>query len=376
MDVLIVGAGVGGLALARGLVADGHRVRVLERAPSLRAGGAAVTLASNGTAALAGLGVALDGTGTPLDRLDFGDHTGRPTSAVDLRVPRERTGFGFVSVSRQELVARIAEGLPEGTVRFGRRVEDVRVRGGRAVVEADGACLDADVVVGADGQGSAVRRAVLGGPPARDAGWATWQGLSPVLPELAGGHRGRCLVGPAGFVGLLPAGSGRLQWWFDVRRGAADPLPGSPVAMLRERFAGYAEPVGRLLAAVTDADVALYPHVLHRVPDAWGAGPTTLLGDAAHAFPPSQAQGANQALEDAWLLRRALRGGAVVPALRDYERRRARRVRRVSRLAASQVTNRPPARVVAALYRRVPPATAGRLYGLVIGSWSHVLRAA
>jgi 2-polyprenyl-6-methoxyphenol hydroxylase-like FAD-dependent oxidoreductase len=377
MDVLIVGAGVGGLALARGLVADGHRVRVLERAPSLRAGGAAVTIASNGTAALAGLGVSLDGIGAPLHRLAFHDHTGRLTSAVDLRVVQRRTGSGFRSVAREELVARLAEGLPEGVVRFGQRVDAVLVGGsggGGAAVVVDGAELRADVVVGADGQASAVRRAVLGGPPARDAGWVTWQGLSPVLPELAAGDAGVCLVGPAGFVGLLPAGRGRLQWWFDVRRTAADPLPSAPVPVLRELFADYADPVARLLAAVTDADAAPYPHVLHRVPDRWGTGPTTLLGDAAHAFPPSQAQGANQALEDAWLLRRALAaGGDPVPALRGYERRRARRVRRVSRLAAAQITNRPSARPVAALARRVPPAAAGRCYAAVIRSWSDVL---
>jgi FAD-dependent urate hydroxylase len=81
-----------------------------------------------------------------------------------------------------------------------------------------------------------------------------------------------------------------------------------------------------------------------------------LLGDAAHAFPPSQAQGANQALDDAWLLRRALAsGGEVTGALRRYEAVRSRRVRRISRLAASEVTNRPP-NALARLAGRIAPA--------------------
>ena len=96
----------------------------------------------------------------------------------------------------------------------------------------------------------------------------------------------------------------------------------------------------------------------------------TPVGDAADAFPPSQAQGADQALEDAWLLCRTLRAGAD---LRAYERERTRLVRRVSRLAASQVTNREPP-TVARLARVVPPALAGRAYATALCRWGSVLR--
>jgi FAD-dependent urate hydroxylase len=129
-----------------------------------------------------------------------------------------------------------------------------------------------------------------------------------------------------------------------------------------------------LLAGLTEADVQEYPHVLHHVPARWGNGPTTLLGDAAHAFPPSQAQGANQALEDAWLLRRALDGtDEPVAALRRYERVRARRVRRISRLAASEVTNRPPSAIGRLAGRLTSPSVAGRVYLTVIRRCSSVL---
>jgi FAD-dependent urate hydroxylase len=120
-----------------------------------------------------------------------------------------------------------------------------------------------------------------------------------VLPELVGGSTGVCVVGDAGPVGLLPAGEGLPQWWFDVEGPRPDPATTSVAGWLREKF----------------------------------SGPVTLLGDAAHAFPPSQAQGANQALEDAWALRRALSGDNDDPAatLRRYERERVPRVRRVTR---------------------------------------------
>ncbi|WP_219416084.1 FAD-dependent monooxygenase [Pseudonocardia nigra] len=195
------------------------------------------------------------------------------------------------------------------------------------------------MLVGADDHASAVRRAVLAPAPAADCGWATWQGLTPALPDLAAGTAGRSFVGDAGFVGLMPAGGGLLQWWFDVPWCRSAPRPPSPVTWLRRRFAHYAAPVPDLLAAVSDADIALYPHVRHAVPTRWGTGPSTLVGDAAHAFPPTLAQGASQTLEDAWLLTRALRTAAhPVPALRRYERARSARVRPVSRLAATELT--------------------------------------
>lgn len=420
MDVIIAGAGIGGLALAHGLVEDGHAVRVLERAPALRTDGAAVTIFSNGAAAAAGLGVPIDGLGGPIDVLEFCRPDGRPFSRADLRVQRRRTGFGVATVPRAALLRRFTEALPAGTVTYGHEVTGVGITpdgvtvaghpaataavdgpaggdepaGGQRAGTAAGAADDeraggprtarsdgpartdrpvtADVLVGADGYRSAVRRAVLADEPAARTGWTSWQGLTRALPALAAGTRARCVVGPAGLCGLMPAGDGLLQWWFDV--DAPAPSDRSVVSWLRERFAAYTGPVAELLAGLTDADVQEYPHVLHKVPSVWGVGPSTLLGDAAHAFPPSQAQGANQALDDAWLLRRALAsGGEVTTALRGYEAVRARRVRRISRLAASEVTNRPPS-VLARLAGRLAPAgLTARVQLAVIRSASSVL---
>ncbi|WP_422771027.1 FAD-dependent oxidoreductase [Plantactinospora sp. WMMC1484] len=388
MEVIIVGAGIGGLALANGLVADGHRVRVLERAPGPRADGAAVTIFSNGAAAAADLRVPLDGLGGDVETLEFHTPRGRPFGRADLRVMRRRTGYGVATVPRAAILDRFTGALPPGTVRYGCAVSDLRVAPGGVTVTGlaehadagDAPTRDADagdapignVLVGADGYRSAVRRVVLDPTPASRNGWVSWQGLTLALPELAGGVAARCLVGPAGLCGLMPAGGGLLQWWFDVPVPAPADRP--VLEWLRGRFASYAEPVGELLAGLAESDVQAYPHVLHQVPARWGTGPSTLLGDAAHAFPPSQAQGANQALEDAWLLRRALRTpGDPVTALRRYERIRSRRVRRISRLAASEITNAPPAAPARLAGRLLPSALTGRLHLATIRRCSSVL---
>ncbi|MDG4824214.1 FAD-dependent monooxygenase [Asanoa sp. WMMD1127] len=396
LDVLIAGAGIGGLALAGGLVRDGLAVRVLEAAPGLREGGAAVTIYSNGAAALAALGAPLpDGIGGRIDRLEARDERDRPIFRFDLTVLHRRTGFPVLTVPRNRLLRHLADGLPDGTIRYGHPVasagagkarakaapsdqrtnaeglpntnaeggSNANAEGGperAALVGVDGTVHRADVVVGADGARSAVR----GGPPAREVGWTTWQGLTPVLPEIAAGTTARLYVGPAGLVGLMPAGNGLLQWWFDSTEAEPD---------LRARFAAYPAPVRTLLASYADTDLGCFPHVVHEVPDAWGAGRTTLLGDAAHAFPPSQAQGANQALEDAWLLRAAIQAGGTAAHLRAYERTRARRVRRVSRMAARETTNKPVNPLTRRLASVIPPALGGQANLRLIRGFSSVL---
>ncbi len=432
MDICVVGAGIGGLALAHGLLADGHRVRVLERAAGPTRSGAAVTIFSNGAAALAGLGVdlgtAVRGTstpgrtaargtstpgrtaapgtstssatepgpsapaggaapsgpatvggaplGAPIETLASVDAGGRRIMRADLTVLWRRTGQQVRTMPRAELIDRLTAGLPAGTIRYDAPVGSVRTDPDGAEVVSAAGTDRYDVVVGADGHRSAVRCSVLSPEPAAEVGWDTWQGLTEVLSSIAGGRTGLLAVGTAGLVGMMPAGQGRTQWWFDVRRGAGpEPAGTGTVGWLRRLFAGYAEPVPELLAGITDADIGRYPHVLHRVPDRWGSGPTTLVGDAAHAFPPSQAQGANQALEDAWLLRRALHGdrGDAASALRRYERLRVPHVRLVSRMAASERTNLPVPPPLALLARLAPPRAGGYAYLRLLRRFSSVL---
>lgn len=100
---------------------------------------------------------------------------------------------------------------------------------------------------------------------------------------------------------------------------------------------------------------------------------TGLDVDAAHGFPPSQAQGATQALEDAWSLTHALSDTNDAPAaLRRYERTRARRVRRIARTAASEITERAP-RAARWAAKMVPSAVASRIYVHQLRSFSSVL---
>lgn len=352
MRVLVIGAGVGGLAVANGLVDREHEVRVFEHADGLRDGGAGVTIWSNGTAALRDMGIEVEDVGRQLHSLRSLTVGGRLLWEADLDEVTERLGSPTIEVPRRMLTAKLAERLPEHILHFGRRCVGVTEYADRVVVDfADGTSTVGDVVIGADGQRSAVRREVLGGQAARLTGWASWQGLTRSDLPVARGHRTLNIAGRHAHCGLIPAGNGLLHWWFDLPW--KDGGPELSVAELRNAFAGWPEPVEQLLDSITEDDLGFFPHIRHQIPRVWGNRRSTLIGDAAHAMPPAVAQAANQTLEDAWLLSRILpEAGDPRPMLRQYERQRRPRVAKVSRTAA-----------LTSAQRRTPLQRIGRLPG-------------
>ncbi|HVT69521.1 MAG TPA: FAD-dependent monooxygenase, partial [Trebonia sp.] len=213
---------------------------VFEQAPRLRESGAAVTLWSNGTGVLSDLGVALDGAGAPIDVMETRDRSGKPLLSVDVAQSAADLGHPHVCLPRTRLVSLLADGLPAGTIKFGHaaaRVDDDH--GSVRLTFADGGTATGDVLVAADGRGSALRDQLWGGDPGELTGWATWQGLSAVPSEITASHRSVLFLGRPGSCGLMPAGDGLLQWWFDLPWTPATPPPASPVAMLKERFAAW-----------------------------------------------------------------------------------------------------------------------------------------
>lgn len=357
MDVIVIGAGVGGLAVARALLAAGHRVRVYEQARVMRTGGAGLSIFSNGAAVLNDLGVSLDGVGGRFDRIDALTSDGRLRLRSDMAHAAARYGFPNRSISRRVLLERLAEGLPGDLIRYGAACRNVTQDGERVTVTFDdGSTATGDLLIGADGHHSVVRRELWGEVPVQATTFGTWQALSRIDIDLTRTHVHLMITGREGACGLIPAGDGLLQWWFDVPWTPGTPRPAAPLAELRRRFGHWASPVPEVLAQASEDDLDFFGHHWQKVRPVWGKGRVTLLGDAAHLMPPTLGQGANQTLEDVWVLSRELaRGGDLAGRLRAYEKARYPHVSLVSRMA-----RRNPANV------RIPP-----LVGRLIPETSH-----
>lgn len=343
LRILVVGAGVSGVSVARGLLRDGHDVAVFDQRPNVTVGGGAVTIWSNGATVLDQLGVDMDGAGQLLSAVRVMTSTGRPLATMNLTTMVDRLGAPVRMVPRRTLLERLLNGFPIDRVRCNSRVVGVvNERDGVRVDFDDGSSADGDVLIGADGLHSVVRT-VVGAKPARPTGWCSWQGLVR-LPGIADPRVATMMIGEHGNLGLWPAGGSELQWWFDLPWSPDFVRPQHPIEMIRSHFAGWSDLVDEVLTTLTDDDLAPspFPHFRHPVPRG-GAGAVTLLGDAAHTMPPTLAQGTNQALLDTMILRKALSDfrngdGDISSALRWYEDTRRPKVRAVSWLTTQQVS--------------------------------------
>jgi FAD-dependent urate hydroxylase len=347
LRILVVGAGVGGISIARGLLRDGHDVTVFDRRPDVTPGGGAVTIWSNGATVLRQLGVDMDGAGQLLSTLRVVTSTGRPVATLDLTAIVDRMGAPVRMVPRRVLLERLLEGFPTDRIWCNARaVGVVSTQNGVRLEFEDGSFAEGDLLIGADGLHSMVRD-IVGAQSAEPTGWCSWQGLV-TLPHVADKHVAQMIIGEHGSLGLWPAGGSDVQWWFDLPWSPDFVRPGRPIEMIRSNFKGWSDSVDRVLATLTDEDLARspFPHFRHPIPRS-GQGAVTLLGDAAHTMPPTLAQGTNQALLDTMVLCKSLSDFRKGPkgsnrdlssALRRYENTRRRKVKAVSWVTTLQVS--------------------------------------
>ncbi|GAA2405851.1 FAD-dependent monooxygenase [Actinomadura vinacea] len=361
---VVVGGGIGGLATAVALCREGWQVEVWERAAEFTEIGAGLSLWPNALRALAVLDLAdhVKKLGAVETRGGARDRTGRWLVRTDNSELERRFGEPLIVVHRADLVRTLVEALPAAALRPSTTVTGIHDDGDAVVVENDHGSLRADLVVGADGLHSTVRR--LGWPtaePPRYAGYTAWRMVTEPLPEPL--PDGAVTWGRGERFGFTSMRGNRVYCFCTGNVPAGGVTPDGEYAELRRRFGTWAEPIPTLLAAVTPDDVLR--HDIYDLPalPTYVSGRVVLLGDAAHAMTPNLGQGACQALEDAAVLGACLaQARDVGSALARYDRQRRTRtqriVRRSARLGAVGQLAWPPAVLARNLLARLTPGTA------------------
>lgn len=304
--------------MARALHQRGLTAEVIERMAEWQPIGAGLYLPANAVRALGELGIApASAHANPIARQRLFDHRGRLLADIDLDRIWGSVG-GCVAVHRAELHEALRRATADVPVRLGMSVTDLENTGAPRVSFSNGSSASYDLVVGADGIHSTIRRVAMGGPPARYVGQASWRFVVDGFPDVT---EWTVMLGRGRTFLTIALGGGVVYCYADVNTN--DPS-GAGRQDWRESFADFAHPVPRLLEQATEAYFAPIEEV---APPAWTAGHVVLIGDAAHASSPNMAQGAAMAVEDALALAEAVTTGQPMDqALAGYQHRRKARV--------------------------------------------------
>jgi 2-polyprenyl-6-methoxyphenol hydroxylase-like FAD-dependent oxidoreductase len=343
-QILVIGAGISGLATAVALQRRNHEVTVIEERTETSSG-AGISIWPNALAALdeIGVGNAVREVG---GRVTAGALRWRNGTFLRHPTPErlvKALGEPLVVIRRSALTKVLANALPDGTVRTGlSAVELVATTDGVRLALSDSTMREAAAVIGADGARSIVARHLNGALAHRYAGYTAWRGVASqaIDPDIAGE-----VLGPGVEFGHVPLGADRTYWFATERAPAGRVAPEGELSYLRARFASWADPIPAVLAA-TDPDDVLRNDLYDRdQARQWSRGSVVVVGDAAHPMRPHLGQGGCQGLEDAAVLARFVDAddnlAAAFARFAAFRLPRVRRLVRESKLIGQMVNMRP-----------------------------------
>lgn len=333
MNVVIIGAGMGGLTTGIALKKFGHQVRIFEQTEKILPVGAAISLWSNGVKCLNYLGLTdkIAKLGGQMDDLAYVDGlTGDVMTQFSLLPLIEEVGQRPYPVARADLQNMLMDEFGRDQIYLGKKMVSLEDKTDSVEVHfADGSSTQADLLIGADGTHSLTRTYVLGQQVQRRyAGYVNWNGLVEISEDLAPAQQWTTYVGEGKRASLMPVADGKFYFFLDVPLPAGlDNNRDEYKKLLKQYFVDWCQPVQQLIER-------LDPQKTNRVEIhdiepfiQFYKGRVVILGDAAHSTTPDIGQGGCQAMEDAIYLARSLQINTLglEDALRRYQNKRNER---------------------------------------------------
>jgi 2-polyprenyl-6-methoxyphenol hydroxylase-like FAD-dependent oxidoreductase len=312
--VAIIGAGPTGMAAALSVHQAGHDVILLGRYPQARPAGNILNLWPPPVMALGLLGVDINDLGAPC-YTEFRSVAGRVRVRVNLSEDvLAQYGGGFIGLLRPDLYERMLAALPPGVLQVNQNVERIEQdESGVRLHMADGEVISVDVLVGADGIDSLVRRTLWGDTPKREHNLHIFGGFTFDGNALEGAQRGQAVLHHSrtvqgSWTAIRSKGCDGFQWWVLGAQDADQPFAGDLHAAASEMGTGFPAPLPQLIGATKPENVQRWVLRDRKALRQWSKGRATITGDAAHPTSPYAAYGAGMATEDGYFLGRQLAG--------------------------------------------------------------------
>jgi 2-polyprenyl-6-methoxyphenol hydroxylase-like FAD-dependent oxidoreductase len=322
---IVIGGGIGGLTAAIALCRKNWDVSVHEAAPELRPIGKGIWVPINAMQVLGRLGLAeqVSAMGWPMQSFELRTTSGTLLSSLKLNEVAARYGYSMISIHRAALVNILADAVPPGALHLGSQFthftqESTQVR----AHFKDGSETTADLLVGADGIHSRVRKQLFPQVTLRYSGQTCFRGIAEMA--LPGNLANTCreIWGGSNRFGFSAVGPRHVYWFAPELSlpNLEDPLD-LRMERLRDAYRNYPTPIPEILAATRAEDTVRTDLFDFRPITGWSRHNVALLGDAAHAMTPNLGQGGAQAIEDAFVLAEQLgQARSVAEALESYER--------------------------------------------------------
>jgi len=337
MKIIIIGSGIAGLTLALACQKAGMKVKIYDKAKELRNIGGGILLWPHGIRYLEWLGVGecLHPFWLPIHGCHIIGHHGKTIFSENYAALYSLLGGSILPIDRSQLQQALLSQLAEHTLSLGKTCMRVQSDQHHAqVIFADGTKDSADIIIGADGIFSSVRKNFNANASLQYTNYCWWGGIieQKYVPHLsvqevymAMTQNKLCIVWPT--IG------GRFMWYLPVKMPMNDLMQGnSGLHQLQRICANWNDDVHRIITA--PASTKRFHLPIHVLPPQtnWTIQRIVLIGDAAHALGPILGQGASQAIEDAFVLFQCLQhlSGDIPSMLKRYETLRRSRYERLS----------------------------------------------
>jgi 2-polyprenyl-6-methoxyphenol hydroxylase-like FAD-dependent oxidoreductase len=320
MKIAIIGGGIGGLTTALALKQSGKEVVVYESASEIKPVGAGIVMANNAMQVFKELGVShkIEEAGCKISNIRITDSQLKTLSLAELTRFEKKYNVYNVAIHRADLQRILANEIGYDNIQLSKRLSKIEKGSDFKLTFEDGTVVTADVVIGADGIKSVVRKQLFGTSNIRDTKQKCWRGVAEFDWIEKYNNQAFEAWGKGKRFGFVKISEKKVYWYAVINES----LMKDNVSII-ELFKEFHPEVVQIISETPKANIHFSDIIDLEPITEWQSGKVCLIGDAAHATTPNMGQGACQAVEDAYVIGRLFaQGRSAEEVFSQYEKLR------------------------------------------------------